>query len=549
MLNRVYRDIDKSEFAFNMNQLGGESTMNKNIETDRCSFRRMFPLFFAALSLLAVFGSATPSGAFITKMGDMPLTIMGYINQGLGYGITGDEHYDTKEGPQSAYYNVLLEMELEVSPNLRFFGSGMLTGDWAYEFLSGDSEWEKKAFVNSRDELAHDTVLRDLLQEAHVTWTPGNFYLRAGKQIVVWGETDGFRIMDQINPLDQRRGITDVEFESTVLPTWLLRAQCFFQPQSTWLQDLGFEFVFNPNADFEKNRDIVPGNDVAGIWAPNVLVPLGPGTDAHLGSLNYDLKEPDTWDSDGFEYGLRVRSVVRDAILTLNYFYGLDNSPITKNAPMMPDIEVSPWDNMLIIHPYVEGYYPLFRFGGATFTKDFPNISSSALGGVAPVLRLEGFYAFSNTFTNDQKNTFETHDEIRWAIGVDWKVKVDWLNPRAYFMISPQFYHRYVVDYPDAGQTLTATASTAVKENNYQTSLMINTTYFHNKLQPSIFWLGDWTYGRSGFIRPQLKYEYSSNWDFTLGAIFLYGDADASGKGFEPLRYKDHVYFTASYRF
>ena len=41
-----------------------------------------------------------------------------------------------------------------------------------------------------------------LLKEVHLTWTPKNFNFRVGKQIVVWGETDGFRLMDQINPLD-----------------------------------------------------------------------------------------------------------------------------------------------------------------------------------------------------------------------------------------------------------------------------------------------------------------------------------------------------------
>jgi hypothetical protein len=52
------------------------------------------------------------------------------------------------------------------------------------------------------------------------TWTPGDFLFRVRKQIVRWGETDGFRLMDQINPLDQRRGFLGMnagfalEFES-----------------------------------------------------------------------------------------------------------------------------------------------------------------------------------------------------------------------------------------------------------------------------------------------------------------------------------------------
>ncbi len=36
--------------------------------------------------------------------------------------------------------------------------------------------------------------------------TNNQFYFRVGKQIVQWGETDGFLLMNQINPIDQRRG-------------------------------------------------------------------------------------------------------------------------------------------------------------------------------------------------------------------------------------------------------------------------------------------------------------------------------------------------------
>jgi hypothetical protein len=92
--------------------------------------------------------------------------------------------------------------------------------------------------------------------------------VRAGKQIVVWGETDGFRLMDQINPLDQRRGFADVEFESTIIPIWLMRLNYSPKLNSDWLLDLGFEFTFNPNAEFIPNQDILPGNDMEGSGRP-----------------------------------------------------------------------------------------------------------------------------------------------------------------------------------------------------------------------------------------------------------------------------------------
>ena len=180
--------------------------------------------------------------------------------------------------------------------------------------LRDNDDWEDKRFDKSRDEKFIFSHRRDILHEFHFTWTPGSWFFRVGKQIVVWGETDNQRLMDQINPVDQRRGITDVEFETTILPIWLVRSEYYFQPDSSWLQDLGLEFIFNPNADFREDEVITPGNDVAGIWAPNVKIPLPPlpifpNRYMHLGSLDSFIDRPDSFDDDGFEYGFRVKAV------------------------------------------------------------------------------------------------------------------------------------------------------------------------------------------------------------------------------------------------
>lgn len=506
-------------------------------------------LLFGCLALLLLFNVypcwATQTYGVFGK----PLRISGFINQGVGYGIGGD-HYDTKEGWQSFNYNVLLEADYRFNSKLRMYASGMLSGDWAFDILSDSSEWNKKGFSGARNNLSHDTVLRDLLQEAHVTWSPGNFLFRAGKQVVVWGEMDGFRLMDQINPLDERRGITDVEFESTVLPIWLLKAEYYIPLNSLWLQDLGLEFIFNPNADFEPNRPFAPGNDVFGIWAPNVTIPAGgpfPFDFFHLGSVDQLIDDPDDWDSDYFEYGFRLKSIIHNTIVTLNYFYGRDNDPILKNLPLPPEMEVTPYDGRFVVHPKQEGFYSRFRIAGATLTRDIGGLYVTSLGGVSPILRLEAFYGFDNTFSTTLApglDDFETHDEIRYAVGIDWKIKVKWLNPRAYFLISPQFYHRHVLDYPSNYDLWSFRGK--VEEDTFQTTLMIMTTYMHNKLEPSVFWLADHTI-EGGFIRPQIEYEYSDKWNFTLGALFVY--STESGTALDGIENKDHIYFTIGYKY
>ncbi len=509
-------------------------------------------LFGICVCALAVFTVQPASAIKDIMIGGNPLNLQGYINQGVGYGI-GDDNYSSMEGWQSFYSDFLLEASYEPTTNLKIFVAGMLSGDWNYDIdiNNGDGDWSDKGFPESRDRLAIDTELRELLQEAHITWNSGNFSARIGKQIVVWGETDSIRLMDQINPVDVRRGITDVEFETSKLAIWLAKFEYYLQPDSAWLQDVGFEFVFNPNADFVADQEILFGNDVAGIWSPDVETPFPvPGGIAHVGSYDTVLDEPDDWDSDYYEYGLRIKAVINDSFLTLNYFYGIDNIPVLAPVPAFPRVTMNNFDNKAVIHPAYTGKHHRFRMLGATYTRDFENLNIRMLGGVGPVLRMEAFYGFDNTFGNFSGGMpgIEEHDELRYAIGVDWKIKVNWLNPRAYFMISPQFYHRKVYDYPSGYELHQDSTTKPVREDTYQTTLMVNTTYFHNKLEPMFVWVNNWTTEEEGrFCILQLKYVYSSRWNFTLGTVFFNGDVPT--QGFEPFDEKDHAFFTVRYRF
>lgn len=498
---------------------------------------RMLRIILAAAALAGLL--ACPAQATQMLLGGKPLNVFGYFTQGVQYNLGGD-HYDTEEDFQALLFNAFIEAEYNPRHDLRLYLSGMFTADWIYDAKSGEDAWNDKLFSNSRDTLYVDDKSWQLLKEAHVTWTPGDFYFRLGKQVVSWGQTDGFRLMDQINPVDQRRGFADVEFENSIIPIWLMRAEYLPAVQLGWLQELGFEFIFNPNAQFIPNQGIALGNSVGGVWAPNVKVPLGgpyPMDYAHMGAANYDLDEPDNWDSAGYEYAFKIKGVVKDAIVSLNYFYGLDNDPVTTMAPVPPGMGQAS-DGRTILHPTFTGEYPRFQFLGGTFSKDILGLSSSALGGVAPVVRVETLYAFDSTFATDS-NLTENHDEWRASLGVDWKVKISALNPRAYFTISPQVYLRYILDYPGDYELAN------LKEDNWMTTLMISTSYLHNKLTPTFFWMRDIT-TRSDMIRLQMDYDMTHEWGFTLGALFFDGDDDQ--RGFGMFENKDYVYFKISFK-
>ncbi len=525
---------------------------------------------------------APPAMAYQFNVCGRPMHLLGYITQSVQVSSIDKDFYDTQEGMNSMILNAFIEGDYSFAPELKVFASGMLTYDWTYQVNTDNKAWKSKLFRKSKDRLYVDDHYWQLLKEAHVTWTPGNVYFRAGKQIVAWGEMLGVRLLDQINPLDQRRGMADVEFESTVIPIWLIRSEYYIQNKPRWIQDLGIEFIFNPNVDFIADQMIYPGNDKGGIWAPDVTIPnpfLGMGLlppevrnaqYLRLGSYaRVKLDEPDKWSPDSYEYGIRLKMLVEDAFITLNYWYGYDNVPVvatSKPGFIPPDFNYSFASNGdILFHPTAQGYYPLQRFIGLSVARDFEWMNLKWLGGVAPLWRVAWMYNFNKKFATavdalalgnqggwSPADAFNECDEIRYAIACDWKVKIKWLNKRHYFMLSPQFYHRHILAYPDHLTTGISDLPKGLKEgfdmyledNNYLYSLMVMTQYYHGKINPSFFILHDQT-NRAQFVRAQLTYDRSHKWHYSIGAIWLNGSEPG---GFNVFENKDYLFFKISYR-
>ena len=73
--------------------------------------------------------------------------------------------------------------------------------------------------LDTRQRLRH----RHRLFEAYVDYTKGPLFIRIGRQNLSWGETDVFRLIDQINPLDASFGGFLVALDERRVPLDMLR--------------------------------------------------------------------------------------------------------------------------------------------------------------------------------------------------------------------------------------------------------------------------------------------------------------------------------------
>ncbi len=497
--------------------------------------------FFVLMAAMLFCGQAM---AFETEFLGKPLFLNGYVNQGVAFGVAGD-HYDTMQGFQQALTQALLEIEYHFTDDARIFVSGQLIKDWAYDILDSDDDWKERQFDKSRSELSLYSDYEDYLKECHVTWTPGNLNLRVGKQIVPWGRMTAIRVMDLINPTDRRRGFADVEFETSIIPIWLVKAEYFPDMKPPFINDFGLELTFNPNADFIPNKGFATGNEVHGIWAADSLTEIAPGLVWRTGSQDNTFEEPDSWNSDGYEYGFRFKGTLPDSTyFTLNYFEGVENSAIMNNTGVR--MGGSDDKGRQIIHPEMTGEYFDQRNAGFTVAREFESLYSNFLGGVAPLVRAEAKYEFDTTFSSYERpggDGFEEYDVIQWGISMDWKIKIPMLNKRRYFSCEPGFIHKHIRDYPST-YTLRGFSYSEETENKYDIVVLASTQYLHDKLTPSVFYMRTIKGSVKGDTwRIKLDYAPDTTWKYSVMLYLLENDL------YDAVDHKDNISFTVQYQF
>ena len=122
--------------------------------------------------------------------------------------------------------------------------------NWYHNVPSGPRGWSQAPFdVNRRvSELAFDCFDNAhpdcFLREFYGDLDIGNTHFRLGRQIVVWGKTDSFRLQDIVNPLDLGFHNIFPDLDERYIPQWILDVTHRFGNVGP-LQDLSLEFVWN----------------------------------------------------------------------------------------------------------------------------------------------------------------------------------------------------------------------------------------------------------------------------------------------------------------
>lgn len=242
----------------------------------------------------------------------------------------------------------------------------------------------RKSFPSDESELE----LRELFLDHYL----GDAFLRVGKQQIVWGQADGLRVLDVINPLSYREFILpDIEYRR--IPLWSAMLEVPFQSGTA-------QFVWVPDATVTEST--LPG-------ATYSLIP-----DPFDGAGRLAVNRPESF-KDG-DYGFRFSSFQNGWDLTANYLYHTVDDPLIRVDPSRLTLEAN---------------YNRSHLLGFTASKPFGDFT----------LRSEVGFETEKRFSSPSSNRVFESEEISYVVGVDYSGLSDTL-------LSAQLFqsHRLEVD-------------------------------------------------------------------------------------------------------
>lgn len=309
--------------------------------------------------------------------------------------------------------------------------------------------------------------------------------LKLGLQQVVWGQADGLRVLDVINPLDYREFILE-DFLDSRRPLWMARADIPVEKGS-------LELVWVPY--FAPSR--LPGAEnefgFGSSFGLGLIGAAQSGSGLPPFTSRVEATDRPAYKLKSSQGGARYRRSVGSWDLTANYFYGWEDTPTSYIYGI---------ENSLINLPPTVIFKPKYDrkevFGGTAVTN---------FGSV--VLRMEaGWNRNKPAAVTDfpPKTGFEKFGQFSGVTGLDWSANT-WL------WISGQYFF----------QSVNAPQSRLLfPRNNHLASIYFRTNFLRDTLRPEFFVLTGLNQ-RQFMVRPKLTKTIGDHWSVGVSADFLGG--------------------------
>jgi Protein of unknown function (DUF1302) len=416
--------------------------------------------------------------------------------------------------------------DLSYRLRVKYFYEGLYDyGPRAYRDPSSHLQPDGQPDVSGQEGLRanrHLDMQHDPIWNAYIDAGKGPLWMRVGRQDLSWGETDGFRLLDMIEPLDNRFGFPLVEdLDDRRIPLWMLRPTLRL-PSIGALTNLTLDGYWVPGSIDDQESPLAPvGNPFGGPAPP--------------GSAVISIPHKNIGNSRG---GGRLLGTLSGVTFSLGHYVTFNDAPSVRQSlrALAPALDA----------PLLAEYYQQQVTGGsATFALPFDPYS---------VVRFEiAHFWDERVFIPDESanlaallaeftanggqpvaGALPKRNTLRWMIGLDRNVWLRWLNPQNSFLVSLQYFQTDIFSY-DPSISYPAVSSIefpatpglpiahAVPRKNDEIILtyLVSTLYHHGTIIPQLF--GGYETRGVNVIVPALTYQLGTNVQLTLKYAIIFG--------------------------
>jgi len=457
--------------------------------------------------------------------------------------------------------------------------------------------------VSERQTLRNVAVLRNRLFQAFIEGEAGPIFFRFGRQILAWGETDVFRLMDNINPLDNSFGGFLIPLDERRVPIDMLRMSYhvpnFFKLPFSEMFLEGFVAIDNAVA-------INPGIPNGSPWQlPNLQPSATTFNQKNIPPANF----AHTRGGGQFKFNTPL-PFVEEGTFSIAHYYTYVDTPVVQTYvnrlfPLGFQVGESTRSFLAVALQKV----PTVQITGASGTFSVPSQYARYIGlSGEPIVRTELAYFHNEPrFTQTELDPFiyfnhpngchpvnsgisttplctgggHTGDSWNYVLGLDLNQFIRAINPNQSFFFSTQFFYKhlngaakrrpvqtfgnYLPGQPHTyeGEVLPVPGYLISPDNQglpnnqasepgfvhtavdqYLQTLLIGTQYYSGQVIPALTVAYDWS--GSGFVTPQVTFSRDP-FRFTVAYSYLGANKLKGNSGISLLHDRDNFLFQFEY--